>query len=381
MIIRKSTFNIENILLIIFAFVYLITDLVQMPALIGNMLVALVGIGSFAYVIVKKGGNRWPINIVILYAIALSFCMILSILFNGNANITNIFWIWGYAGIALVLWMYSFSTKLLYGIFYTVSFVFLMYAIKGISPQQVFVSESGNNISTVVMYFMLMAYWKGYKKGKALPYIPGMIFVLLSLWGNGRAGLLTSLLFLGMIFIYNFLYIKRGKIKTLAIIIGLMIVGMYILQHYFGDIILQYQYKMQRYGMTSVRTEIWKEYINGACSNLGNFIFGVPTRDNLYPKLNYYGGNTHNAFLMLHCKFGIVGFTIFFQKIMCAVILALKSKDYIFVIIVVAIVFRSFFDWTAFPGIFDVYFWIILIYATKKKGESMVYGKQINSQT
>ena len=110
---------------VLFAFIYVITDLVQMPTLIGNMLVALVGLCSFFYVFVKRR-KTWVVERVTLYAILLTFCMIISILYNNNANITNILWIWGYLGIALVLWICRLSSTALFGIYYSVALIFLI---------------------------------------------------------------------------------------------------------------------------------------------------------------------------------------------------------------------------------------------------------------
>ncbi|WP_279123313.1 hypothetical protein [Holdemania filiformis] len=364
--ISKSIFQIPNILMVLFAFIYVITDLVQMPTLIGNMLVALVGLCSFFYVFVKRR-KTWVVERVTLYAILLTFCMIISILYNNNANITNILWIWGYLGIALVLWICRLSSTALFGIYYSVALIFLIYALQGRNPQEVLSSGSGNNISTIVMYFMLVAYLNKYKKQCPLPYTPALVFIIISLWGNGRAGLLTSLLFFLLIFLYNFIYMKKGKPKTLIILFIILMFGGYFINHFFSAAILQYQYKMERYGMDSVRTEIWKEYLQGTLSNIGNFFFGVSTKDTVYPKLSYYGGNTHNAFLMLHSKFGIIGLMIFMINTVLAGVKSLKTKDYVFFNTISVVVFRSFFDWTAFPGIFDIFFWIMIIYVGDKK--------------
>ena len=58
---------------------------------------------------------------------------------------------------------------------------------------------------------------------------------------------------------------------------------------------------------------------------------------------------------------------IFMINTVLAGVKSLKTKDYVFFNTISVVVFRSFFDWTAFPGIFDIFFWIMIIYVGDKK--------------
>lgn len=363
--IKKYSLKIENYLIIMFTLAYCIANFLQISSQIGNLLIAFVGIISFIYIIIRKDINNPLISHMICYVIILSFCMLCSIIYNGNARITNILWIFTYAGIALILWIYPVSSKFLFNIFYVIAIFFLLCALLGRNPQQIFSHSSGNNISTAMMYFMLIAYRE--VKSRLLPLIPAVIFAIISFWGNGRAGILTSILFLSLVFLYNFFSIKSGKLWTLFFTVCIIITSMYVIKYFLKDAVIQYQYKIQHYGLKSVRTEIWSEYLKGIFASWGNFLFGLSTNSELYHKLSYYNGNTHNAFLMLHSKFGILGFIFFIYKIIKAIIKTLKKHDYIFLIIIFSVIFRSFFDWTAFPGILDVYFWLMVLYVENNK--------------
>lgn len=360
--IRKEEFTVENILIVIFAAAYMISRFTSLPMSVGNILVALSGLLCFAYVIIKKGMWGRTNSVVILIAILLTASMILSIIYNSNANLSNILWIWSYCGVALLVGQFHIETNVLYGIFYANVIIFMGYAIVGVNPDQVINTGSGNNISVVLLAFMLLAYLESVLQNKRLSYIPALVTVILSLWGNGRAGLLASVFFLVMLFVYNFLAVKKGKIKNLVVVFVLSVIVIYIVQYFFGDSVELFLYKLDRYGTDSARFEIWREYINGMFENIGNFCFGINTTSLHYPTLKFYSGNTHNAFLMLHAKYGLVGFLCYLIIIIKAYIKMFKRKNVMYIIIFTTIVIRSFFDWTGFPGIFDVFFWYMLIY-------------------
>ena len=65
-------------------------------------------------------------------------------------------------------------------------------------------------------------------------------------------------------------------------------------------------------------------------SNVGNFLLGVKTSDGIYRWLSFYNGNTHNSFLMLHAKFGLLAFVLLMILISVVIRKAIKEKKGIF---------------------------------------------------
>ena len=138
--------------------------------------------------------------------------------------------------------------------------------------------------------------------------------------------------------------------------------GIWAVNHFFGKYLLGLTEKLDRYGNASIRTEIWKEYLHGVLSNVGNFLLGVKTSDGIYRWLSFYNGNTHNSFLMLHAKFGLLAFVLLMILISVVIRKAIKEKNYIMIIVLISASARMFFDWIAFPGLYDILFWYMLLY-------------------
>lgn len=134
--------------------------------------------------------------------------------------------------------------------------------------------------------------------------------------------------------------------------------------------------KINRYGGTSIRTEIWREYILGVLSNAGNFIFGADTSNVMYHWLSFYSGNTHNSFLMLHAKFGIVALLMVIILLFVVLHKSIQEKNYIMMVTVIVAIARMFFDWISFPGLYDILFWYMFLYALDKEE----YGRQLKEQ-
>lgn len=363
---RKNTIyiNFPDILIFLFSLFYMITHTIRIPVQLGNFAIASTGLMCLIFVFLKKGFDNFN-NRILLIGICFSFFMILSILYNKNASWDNILWIWAYLGIALLIFRYNISLRMLYIVFCMISIYFFKNAFNGVSPQSVLNDASGNNISIILIFFVILIYLQIDRQNKKVIYFPAIITVVLSFWGNGRAGLIASSVFLLLIFLYQYIYIMRGNLIPIIKFLTLIIIICFLIHNFFGDAIDDFIYKYDRYGMTSIRTTIWQEYLNGSVTNLGNFLFGVPTRSNIYHYMSYYNGNTHNSFLMLHAKFGIIAFFYVNKIFIQSLYISIKEKKYIIFISVITIIIRSMFDWAAFPGIFDVIFWYLVMYVNK----------------
>lgn len=358
--------SIDNILIVLFLILFCVLHIFQnIPSILVNGIIAFTGILCYLVVLLKyKFDNKW---IVISFFAA--FLMAISIIVNGNASFFEIIWIFSFIGLALLFENSNISSRTLLIIFLFVVGVFAIQAILGIDPQDALNIGSGNNISTFVIFYALLLYIKRYDEGKGIIYWPAILSLVISLWGNGRGGVLSCLVFIVALFLYDCLYNKKYKLsKIIRFAIALMIF-IFIVNRFFSQYITIFIQKLDRYGSNSIRTTIWKEYIDGALNNFDNLFLGVNTRDERYRWLSFYAGNTHNAFLMAHAKFGLVGFGYIVCNILKSIIIFLKKNSSFLVVIFIAWFLRSMLDWTGFPGIFDVMFWIFLIRSEKlRKG-------------
>ena len=326
--------------------------------MISNTLIAGMGMLNLGYSMIKR---RLPKK-YLLMGFLFTFSMILSILYNENASWMELLWVWCFLGVALVLAQWKINSSAILKVFLIVIAVFAVQIISGVDPQEALVGISGNNISVIVLLFVLLLYMMREEEGRKITYWPCAVAILLSLWGNGRAGMLSSGLLAVLLFLYDYIKVSKFHISTLLKIgivgaIAFMLVG-----RFFGDYLASLTAKVDYYGYTSSRTEIWAEYLHSAATSLPDFLFGVlPDVDT--PLLVSYAGNTHNAFLMLHEKYGIACFIFVVYGFFKSFFTYIRSKKFVFAIMMIVWCCRSMFDWTGFPGIFDVLFFYFLIHS------------------
>lgn len=274
----------------------------------------------------------------------------------------ELLWVWCFLGAALVLAQWPVTSSAILKTFLVVLVVFGAQIVAGIDPQEALSGISGNNISVIVLLFVLLLYMKREEEGKKISYWPCAAAILLSLWGNGRAGLLASALLTALVFLYDYVKISKFRISTLIKIGFAAIVVIWLINHYFGNYLDSLNKKVEHYGYSSSRSEIWAEYLRNAFTSLPNFLFGVLANDNT-PLYTFYGKNTHNAFLMLHEKYGIICFVFVVYGFFRAFFTYIRRKKAIFAIMMAVWFCRSMFDWTGFPGIFDALFFYFMIHS------------------
>ncbi|MBD5390257.1 O-antigen ligase family protein [bacterium] len=365
---RKSDLKlfIPELLLVLFAIVAVGAPLIKMDTDRMNMFIALVGLFCMIYYLVK--GNRQMKVFGLSFGLSLSVFMLISIVYNGNAKLVNILWIWAYLGVALLLYQYGIRKFFATLLFYAGSLFFVYQALTGNhAADELLNVGSENNISVYCIFLMIIYYLSCLKNGeiKKIPYIPILLVLFIALWTASRAAMLTLGLFFVFVLIYNTI---RGhfSISSVVMLLVIVVAVVYFSKNYFQEFGLALTTKIDRYGGSSVRSLIWSDYFRGMGQSFGNFLFGVKGTDSQYPYLCYYNGNTHNAFLMLHSKFGVGGVVLIFWYLLLGTIKALKAKRYVFISLLFVVALRAMFDWAAFPGLLDVIFYFYVIYAKDK---------------
>lgn len=354
--------KIANWLILISSFWMSFIKCFPFPPVFVNGSIAFWGILCFLFYLVY--GNAGQKTQVVGINTALSICMFASILYSGNAGFDNILWIWAYSGVAMLIVEYGVSKPVGLIVFWGVVLFVLAYIFSGRSPQEFYLFGSANVINAVVLfaYFIYFVSITNQADKPGLNVIPPFVFLFVSIWSSSRSGLVVAaFLFLGVFLLNSTARKRRNRIVgflSIIAIIGLMLVYWDSILAAVGEDMIA---KTERYGMESVRTRIWSEYINVAFSNIGDLFLGV-THDDPFktPLLSYWSGNTHNSFLMLHSKYGMLGFLIVIASLFKHIFRDYRQKKYYDLFILSAVFVRAFFDWVAFPGIYDiVFFWFI----------------------
>lgn len=347
--------------------VVIVTKVGHFTDSITNGIIAFAGLFCYLYYLIR--GNKRIRKKSIVYGSLMSSFLLISYFYNGNANIVNVLWVWSYLGVALLL--YEFGVKKIYALAIFVIYIFFFsydYFVNGIAIEDLLHSGSVNNISTLCIFAVSIYYISKYKDNviAKIDYWPIILIAALSVITATRSSLFALAIFFVYSFFYN-TYVDKNKGRNLLILLGVVAIAAYLYLSFFDDFGGAIEAKSERYGMESVRTEIWHDYFTGMFENIGNFVFGVPGNDTHYKYLSSYSGNTHNAFLMLHAKFGICGFCIFSVMLIKAFIKSIKRRELILFGVLMLVSLRSSFDWTAFPGILDVIFWFFFIYSIDRR--------------
>lgn len=363
---RKRQQKIANWLILISSFWMSFIKCFPLSGVFVNSSIAFIGIVCLMYYLFY--GNQGKMQQVMLFNLALSFCMFTSILYNGNADFDNIIWIWAYSGVAMLIVEYGVSKPVGLIVFWgTVLFV-LAYIYSGRRPEEFYLFGSANVINAIVLfaYFIYFVSLINQTDKPGLNVIPPFIFLLISIWSSSRSGVVVAAFIFSGIFLLNTTTKKRrnriiGFVSIVAIL-GFMVAYWDTIISAIGEDMTA---KAERYGTGSIRTAIWREYIDVAFSNIGDLFLGV-THDDPFktPLLSYWSGNTHNSFLMLHSKYGLLGFLLVIIPLFRRIFENYKHKQHYELFILFAVIIRAFFDWIAFPGIHDiVFFWFIFKYS------------------
>ena len=290
-----------------------------------------------------------------------------SMLYNENTRPVNLLWIWSYLGAALLL--FEFGTSKLFSeiVFYIGCAYFVLRSFNtDLSYANVLGHGSANNLSIICIFLAALLLISLRGKQKSIPYIPTLLILFLSLWTGNRSGLLAATAF----FVYSFLINRKWskteteKWKTYAVLLLVSLFVVVFVIRYVGFFDEALTYKLERQGMESARSILWKEYLGGMFDSIGNFFLGVPGNTPAYPNLMRYEGNPHNSFFVLHAKYGLLGFIFVVVMLAKAYKRMKRNRDYFLLGVALLVFLRAFFDWSAFPGLYDVLFWYFFFYAS-----------------
>ena len=128
----------------------------------------------------------------------------------------------------------------------------------------------------------------------------------------------------------------------------------------FADVL----YNFEKRGIQSTRLIIWRDYIKQAILNFGNFFFGAKIEGTSV--LNQYHYNLHNSFLMLHAKYGILGFSMVVVLLIKTIGKLLHERNMYLLSPLLFVLFRMNFDYTNFNGILDIVMIYFLVYSLKQ---------------
>ena len=304
-------------------------------------------------------------RLVLYIYISIVSCLVSYLLNGTNAYPLNmLIYAVFYMGIAVNL--ISHKQKLWYAkiLFHIVSLSILAkFLIYKIPLQEIMVdteSYSFNFISVFVLFYVLYYSICCIQNNKSIPFLVGVIFVVICLLAHGRGGIVTSVFyFLSLGFIgWKDKINQNKKWKKVLLLVLITVITLFILYIYVSDF-LTFQSIFARFYAKSVENEprflIWGTYIKECISGFSNLCFGADPIPVFPPD-----GNLHNTFLQLHSRYGlIIAFTLIFSFYRL-LIYATKEKHFYLLSVLMTLIIRAMTDKIAFHGFCEPLFYYFL---------------------
>lgn len=356
--VKRKYNKLSELLLFLFAITEILAKIMIQSVVLKNAIIA--GVGGLCLI---QAFLQYPFirNGILKIGVVFSVLLLINMVVIGNSTVTHLLWIWAYLGFSALLYSNGMRRKTSMAILFIYTLFFIYNAFLDTSPDDLLIGESSNSVSVMYIFAISLYYLTIYRENptKSMPYSPVLILGFLSIWAANRSGVLCSIFLASLIIIYNLRSnnISFGyNVKLLLIIIMLVIFADSIMGR-FGDMFIQ---KQERLGLESDRTLIWAQYLQSCWENPIYLLFGVNSSDSNVYLFHFFSGNAHNAFLILHSKCGIGGLFIILAAVVRFYIYSIRRRMYPLLIVFSTIVLRSMFDWTAFWGLFDVFFWYIM---------------------
>lgn len=355
--------HIDNWKIIILLFLFFILSLMRflaiIPILQSNILFVMLGSLSLIYCIVQKGLVYQKSFLFFLFMYSLFG--IVSGLYNGNLDIQELFWPFGFMSIGLLSLNFKLPStflKYLYLGYCIIIFILIMTSGNVDSFKH---ASSRNTISSdVVLYFSLYVI-AAYQNCKTISMFYPFTGFLLCIMATGRSGILTGCLLVFFFMVFDFRDGKAKMRKSSLLLAGfLLIIFLGILNYFFNDYVESAIMNFQWRQLESARTFIWKDYLTKMFSSLLNIFFGASISGTYY--LNLYNENLHNSFLMLHAKYGMFGVLLILFLLIQTFIKLSKEKNVFLLMPLFLVLFRMNFDYTNFNSGLDTILIFYLLY-------------------
>lgn len=373
---KKHKLNIaiinRNISTSLILSLYLFIDLLRffkiIPLMMGNILYVLLGATSIIYSVFKNGiAKQMPIFCFIYLYI---FFGGLGILFNGNMDVQELIWPFAFMGLTILLLNFEISYNVAKGMYYFVIAFFIINIIFAGGVDNLNTASSRNSIGVMLLLYFSMFSIASYTHSKKMTLFPVLLGFVVTVMAIGRSGILTFLLLTLLLLFFEFddsRYIIRNPIKIIlkiSIVAIILLIAYKLFEGYFDKMISNFLSR----GLESTRLNMWSDYLVKTFTSVKYFLFGTPiSGTDILEKFNQ---NLHNSFFMLHAKYGLVPLMTVVILIINAFIYFIKSKNMLYFITLLTLLFRMQFDYTNFNAQLDIVLFYFIFFPYKRKDHS-----------
>jgi len=308
-------------------------------ALVTSLVISM-GISSLLYSF--SAIRRWHLNIYIFVTLLILSHLISSLAVSRTERVGHVvLFILSNTGIAMLLikkYIYSWGAST---IFYLLAMVFIFLILSGFNPDENLAVVSHNGISMLIIVACITFYLVNFINDKDLVLLPAVLTLIISIWGSGRSGILSSfVILLGLTLIKFKINIKLSFLLGILILLCLY----YFLENivlnlveipFFSNAASLYLARTSE-GGPDVRVDIWQNYFNNL--DLYRMIFGANVLLDPWPEGKALAYNYHNSFINLHLQTGLMGIVIIL--LFALSLLKFFFKNQIFFILFLALSLR-----------------------------------------
>lgn len=375
--IYPASYNYKKILFTLFFSLYLALSLISFLILSNRVfnLIALF-LGFIALIVLGIRIRREYVTIYLFVGLLIISLLISSLIVGRSFRSIHIpiFFIVSSFGIALILlrgFVYSWGG---YIVFYGLAVYFLILMLAGVDLR--LTKGSSNGVSIAILSACISLYIILSREGKKIDLKPAIFALVISIWGVGRSGLISSIvLLLGLIFIK----MRRNKILLLSMIIIMIIAYKY--QDALLDKLMDYslfrepiEINVQKWTKRTAdqRFTFWANYYDNL--DISRLLFGINVIEDPWIEGAENDYNYHNSFINLHIQTGFMGL------VTIVIILFSLFKYYrtniVFFILAASYILRASTDIFIFFSRFDfILFFFIFYYLKRLQPSSASFSK------
>lgn len=246
--------------------------------------------------------------------------------------------------------------------FFTVAgyFIYNMILVDAAGETLDAIMQKRNLISVLVISCLMVLVFLNRHGKAAIPLIPALIYVIVSIAAGGRSGIITSLIiFLAMLFnSYNLRVTGIKKIIGYSAIITLAVATIFIyLEDLMNTATIMMPYFVTKGFQDEARTYMILSYLQKITPL--SLIFGVDLESiHFLTQFNY---NPHNSYIKLHAVLGMVSF-LFYIPLVYYLIRELLDRHVVYVICIVAYLFRIGTDSVVGSNVLSFVFLLLILY-------------------
>lgn len=370
--ISTNTFLIEMSYLIVILALF-----VSFPFKINVIIELLLGLLMYMQIVKIKGKISKNLSIILLSGVLLYICSV----FNGqDAKINEyLISILFYLPLANILISQEYDIRRIFKFSTILLSVLVILFLFDRNFYEILVETSRNSLSFYGVMLTCPIIFNYYKNNVDKTndditinnvFIMSVLVFIISVFSIGRGGILASSFFLvGTCIIL--LTRRRGKstwekIKKVLIIILMssVIVGLVVSPDYYNLLFSRFVERQSIDILNEPRMIMINQYMQ-SLNYFEQIVFGFDR--NLCSMIYAYGGNPHNSFILVHSNYGLIGLLFVILLFLRGIFNGLKRGKYLFSILLITIIIRSFADSFFGNGFADVIIYALFLANSGKR--------------